>query len=253
MASGIWWHGVEGMEPDVTGALLQLLPATKHFVDVGSNIGVYSVLARKLNPSISVYAFEPVPEIFAKNVEFHRANACDASAVRQIALGREVGSATIVLPLRDGSSEEETTATLRPDSWQAKSTRKLMIRVQVTTLDAFLSAHSVQAPLLIKIDVEDFEAAVLWGARETIAKYKPVIICEILSREHGNQETLGLLKEIGYRAFAMTRDGYFRVEARDFVDRRNFMNFILVPEGASRRIGCYLPLDRILTLVPPCP
>ena len=50
------------------------------------------------------------------------------------------------------------------------------------TVDTFLAERELKMPLVIKIDVEDHEAAVLRGAAKTITCYQPMIVCEILPR-----------------------------------------------------------------------
>ena len=49
---------------------------------------------------------------------------------------------------------------------------------QVTTIDELLHGRKVD---IIKVDVEGFEARVLEGARDTLARYRPTLILECLS------------------------------------------------------------------------
>ena len=60
----------------------------------------------------------------------------------------------------------------------------------------------------IKIDVEGAEYLVLDGARETICKFKPTIVCEAMADvpgfEHGPDSGVRLLQELGYRTRYLT-------------------------------------------------
>ena len=55
-----WWQGVAGYEPATWQTLKFYFQQAEVFWDVGSNIGLYAVLAKKTNPSLRVEAFEPV-------------------------------------------------------------------------------------------------------------------------------------------------------------------------------------------------
>ena len=113
-----WNHGAE-FEPFTWRALKCLIGEACTFVDVGSNIGIYSVLARKVKPDLVVHSFEPVPSIFEKSVAFHQANGLSVSNLHNLALSNQRASTILYLPTV-ASFEEESTGTLRADSWQAE-------------------------------------------------------------------------------------------------------------------------------------
>ncbi len=104
---------VRGLSQYTWRVLRSFLPTAAHFIDVGSNIGLYAVLAKLLNPTIVVDGFEPVPAILEKNRAFHRANGLDDSRVRAIALSDHDGEGTLFLPESQSSQDEETTGTVR--------------------------------------------------------------------------------------------------------------------------------------------
>ena len=82
-------------------------------------------------------------------------------------------------------------------------------------------------PDLLKIDVEDHEAAVLRGMEKLLTEKRPLIVCEILPRDHGNRETLSVLKAVGYDLHAITRAGLFRVT--ELPKARTYMDCLLAP------------------------
>jgi FkbM family methyltransferase len=244
--SGIFWDGVEGFEPRTWAVMKRLLTGTDCFVDVGSNLGLYAVLARKLRPDITVLGYEPVPAIHRKNLAFHAVNGCSATGIVNCAVGETPGTAELFLPDSSPGFEEETTGTLRAGSWQARG-RSSVFTVPVTTLDLVLAGFEKGVRVLIKIDVEDFEAAVLAGGKAAIGRLQPWLICEILPRQHGNRRTLELLQELDYAAFAITRDGLFRFGSDDFSSAREFTDFLLLP--ATHAAGQnFLPLAALSTL-----
>jgi hypothetical protein len=65
IASLLFWHGLDGFEPETSRTLRFLFERAATFLDVGANCGLYSVLGALWNPKLEVFAFEPVPQIFA--------------------------------------------------------------------------------------------------------------------------------------------------------------------------------------------
>jgi len=136
------------------GFLLHLLRESDLFVDVGANVGVYTVLAAGAIGARAV-AIEPVPETFAKLRTNLRVNGIDGrTQALNIGLGRAASS------LRFTTDRDTTNHVITDESWTGPS-----IQVPVRTLDSVLDG---QAPALIKIDVEGWESEVLAGAETTL-------------------------------------------------------------------------------------
>jgi len=235
-ASNIYWNGVNGFEPDTWRVIRHFLLRSTLFVDVGSNIGFYSVLARKLKNDLQIISCEPVPSIFDKNVTFHKANGCAIGSVLNIAIGDREGFAEIFLPVSPDGVEEETTATLRKDSWQCTKACETF-KVKVVTLDNLLEQTTKEERVLVKVDVEDFEANVFKGASRLMRDVKPIFVCEILPRKHGNQETFDVLEANGYVAFGITSAGLIRFDREDFFGERSFTDFLVIPESIAPNLN----------------
>lgn len=134
--------------------VLHLLRPGDHFVDVGANVGSYTILAAGAVRA-RVTAVEPIPETFAKlerNVSLN-------------ALG------TLVSCHRMGLSDSEGnlrfTSTLDTvNHVVADGESGSGIDVPVMRLDELVAGR---APVLMKIDVEGHELAVLRGGRKTLS------------------------------------------------------------------------------------
>jgi FkbM family methyltransferase len=248
-STALYWHGTEGFEAHTSRVLRSLFPRAEHFLDVGSNVGFYAVLAKKVNPALTVDAFEPVPSIHGANLLFHTVNGLDSSRVWRKALGGSVGRATLYQPTQSTAILEESASTLREDSWQSRRQERQEIPVEVETMDTFLARVGIAGRLLIKIDVEDFESQVLAGATETLKTRRPVIVCEILPREHGNRETWSVIDGHGYVPFAITPTGCFRIGQEDLVGGRSFLDVLLVPGEAAPPGRNYLTDDDLPALL----
>lgn len=129
----------------------RVLSAGAVFVDVGANIGAYTLIASE-NPEVAVLSLEPNTTAFLKlerNVALNgRANVT--------AINRAASARPGTLLMTDNGADP----TNRVVSTDAKGR---IISVQADTLDAICRARGVW-PTLIKIDVEGHELDVLEGA-----------------------------------------------------------------------------------------
>jgi FkbM family methyltransferase len=136
------------------GFLLHFLRSGDLFVDIGANVGVYTVLAAGAIGATAV-AIEPVPDTFAKLLTNLRVNGIDGETQpRNIGLGRSAST------LRFTTDQDTMNHVITDDNWTGPS-----LQVPVQTLDVVLDG---QAPALIKIDVEGWESEVLAGAEATL-------------------------------------------------------------------------------------
>ena len=135
-------------------------------MDVGANWGLYSLLiSRAVGPSGKVYAFEPVPEIFARLKE-------------HIALN----NATNVIPVPIALLDEKGTAKMSVEGGRSSLFRHVsdeFVDVQVERLDDFVEQERIERVDAIKIDVEGAELKVIRGADKTIRRNKPTLMVEI--------------------------------------------------------------------------
>jgi len=227
-SSPLYWQGSAALRSDIWWVLRPLVQTSCRFADVGSYIGFLAVLAKKANSACDVWAFEPVPSIAEQNRRFQAANHVSLTFY-EAALSDRNGVATLFLPRASGV-DEESTGTIRPDSWQASraaSGQAKPIEVETKRLDD-LCEEADWWPDLVKIDAEDHEARVLRGMRKIMQRdQRPYIICEVLPRDHGNLETLAWVKENDYALYAITPSGLFRVT--EFPRARTFTDYLLAP------------------------
>lgn len=145
------------------GFVLHVLNDSDLFLDVGANVGVYSMLAAATGAS--VLAIEPVPAAFGslqKNIDLN-------------ALQKKIEARCIAA----GATNGELLMTSNQDTMnhvlaKGQSDRSA-ISIPVVKLD---DVAGLRCPVLMKIDVEGFEQEVLAGSREVLANdaLKAVII-----------------------------------------------------------------------------
>ncbi len=151
-ATGNWYCGLH--EVDEMGFVLHMLREKSLFMDVGVNIGSYTVLAAGA-VGADVIAVEPVPSTFSRlsaNIGYN--NISKRVQAYCCGLSSEIGELTFM-------SELDTMNRVALPN-EAGAT----IKVPVKTLDSLVQDR---VPEVIKIDVEGHEAAVLRGAQRVLA------------------------------------------------------------------------------------
>ena len=136
--------------------LLHVLRDDDLFIDVGANVGSYTILACSAIGA-NGYAFEPVPGTYKRLIDNIRLNHLENRVkCLNIGVGSEKGNIAF-------TSDMDTTNHALASGEQSDNA----ISVEVSTLDAVLGEES---PTLMKIDVEGYETPVLKGAIETLKK-----------------------------------------------------------------------------------
>jgi FkbM family methyltransferase len=175
-------------------------------VDVGAHLGRFSIPLMQ-NPEIRVLAFEPVPWVrgdLITRIRDELAIAPSKFRVMPQALGDQCGRTRMSIPLLGGwpvlewasIAKDFNAIAARNPSHDLKSVE---IEVEVRTLDAF----GVDDLCGLKVDAEGAELSVLRGARETIARCRPFISCELEERhaEGCTWAVPAFLDALGYDGF----------------------------------------------------
>lgn len=171
--------------------LLPLLSEGDTVIDAGANIGTHTVpFAKAVGERGHVYGFEPQPSIFdilKKNVG---QNDC-----ANVMLFRAV-----VVDQKDQPDQKAILADLPPPTQHFNFGAVPALGSGSNTAD-IMRIDDLKLPScrLIKGDVEGMEADVVKGARETIARCRPILYLE--NNGDNSQAIAPVLEEIGYRAF----------------------------------------------------
>ena len=157
-------------------------------LDIGANIGYNSLMFSDYGP---VHSFEPVfYEIINMNI---RANALNHTvSVYPIALSNEDTESVIYIPERGFQSDPNIINYGATSMYKSDDIGGTPFETTTKKLDDVYEGH----PSVIKIDVEGHELQVLQGALETIKKYMPMIMVEIIEFE--GSPVYDLLISLGY-------------------------------------------------------
>ena len=192
-------------EADVSAVLRRVVRPGQNWLDVGANIGVFTVLLGKLvGPTGRVFSYEPNPRLAAFLQRSLRDNGFDHVTLRPVAVGAEAGEAVLRVPAE-------------PDATPGGSGRASLVaqpslgevaehRVAVVRLDDDVPAD---LPVFgMKMDVEGFEKAALAGMAQRLTRRPPVVmlmefsgIPEALATPN---ELLATLTGYGYACYGAT-------------------------------------------------
>jgi FkbM family methyltransferase len=175
-------------------------------LDIGANIGTYSIPLAKNHPNKFFCAFEPLPFIYQQLCKNIHINNLSNIKPFELALSDQSGITVIErLPYNcgniGGNSLDKKISAMRVREY-LKITPKLVPElIQMKKLDD-LEISSVN---MIKIDVEGFELQVLQGATETIKQNNnPPIMFEAWVDpwyEAQRNKVISFLRTIGYNSF----------------------------------------------------
>jgi FkbM family methyltransferase len=168
--TGVW-------EPFESRLLLSLLRRGDQVIDVGANIGWYTVsAARQVGDAGHVFAFEPDARNFALLSANVHAGGLSWVSLERSALGRSSGSA-VIRHLKDNQGDHRVRAFVTGEI-APNSTRD----IPVVALDEYLAQRrefDVAKLRIIKIDVQGFEREVLLGAQRLLSALPAQTICFI--------------------------------------------------------------------------
>jgi FkbM family methyltransferase len=231
-------------------------------VDVGANIGEYTVLAASsTGPDGRILAVEP-------NVALHSRlfRTLEINSISNVQ----------VLAMAAGSSETRGTLTVPPGASALGTLRSIAgtgepgasLAVSIRRLDDVLASEDRHRLSVVKVDVEGWELEVFRGARETLADAKPVIFYECGAEEFEANAarrvtpSMSFLEALGYKnhTIRMERDGSWElrpVEAtRDPLAEREPWSVLMIvavhpdsPRPATMRGQSPLPRCGLLEMV----
>jgi FkbM family methyltransferase len=149
--------------------LLHYLTPDDVFFDVGANIGSYTILA-SAHCGATSYAFEPVPQTFNWITANVAINSVDHLV---IASNKGLGSKEGILYF---TSDIDTINHVVSETSCVDKSK--LLAIPVTSIDQVVERS--QVPVMIKIDVEGFETAVLDGMEKTLCNDQlKIIIIEL--------------------------------------------------------------------------
>ncbi|QPI86185.1 FkbM family methyltransferase [Rhodobacterales bacterium HKCCA1288] len=219
-----------GYETSLTQVLFNYASSSRTFVDVGANIGWYSLNLAQKFPTLKVYSYEPIKHTYdilidnivnasLENVQVQNCGCSDEHR-RDRFYFSPTGSGNASKALLDNPNDS------------------IIVDVQLVKLDdeIWFKENPID---LIKIDVEGAEKFVIEGALKLIKRDRPVLVVELLRKwsiqfGYHPQQVVDMLKKLKYLAFAIGEDRNYEID--EINDDTQETNFLFVP--CEKLINC---------------
>lgn len=187
-------------EPELAAWARAHLDRHRDVIDVGANVGFFTVLLGRQLASRRVLAIEPSASALSR---LHWNIAANDLVDRVVVFGGLAARESGVAELKVFEGMEEYSCAGVAAHTAIRGYVPKLEQIRKSTVDALVAEHGL-APGFIKIDVEGFEMEVLSGAEVTLEKHRPLILSELsdsLLRKNGSsaQEVVGLLRKHRYR------------------------------------------------------
>jgi FkbM family methyltransferase len=164
-------------------------------IDVGANIGQYAYMVHSILPNVPIHSFEPDPECFTK-LEQTFSRFSIPGKYSQLALGNQYGMSTFYRY----DNKANNSVLIRNDFQEAGG---VAVTVSCSTLDLLEQAFAAYKSIMLKIDVQGFELAVLNGGKSLLKRCKYVQLEASFLHSYQNNSHVSDL-------FAAMRDNGFR-------------------------------------------
>jgi FkbM family methyltransferase len=148
-------------------------------LDIGGNIGQFSKTMRFLLPNANIYAFEPLPDCFEKIEKLMQNDA------KFKAYNIGLGNTDDELIMQKSSYAPSSSFLKMSDKHKEafpQTAGHSEVKVKVRRLDDVAKDLALGNVMLIKVDVQGYEALVLQGGLDTFARAK-VLIMELSFQE----------------------------------------------------------------------
>jgi FkbM family methyltransferase len=223
-------------EPNEFRLLSRILSAGMTFIDVGANMGLYTIFAaHRVQPTGRVISIEPSAreqELLLQNIGLNRFGNV---AVLPAAVADRSGTVELLVAPFERSGHN----TLGRFGYDTKLDHSETVRT--ITLDSLLDSEGLDRVDVIKIDIEGGELSALRGAAQMLSAHHPALLLELSDRalvhQHATSgEILSYLASCGYQTYVFDRGSGLPVplQPRAHFDSENIVAF---PIGAPLSIG----------------
>lgn len=244
-------YGMNLIHEESTTALFKKAVKPGHIVvDLGANIGYFTLLAAKLiGEDGKVFSFEPEPKNFGylkKNIELNHYKNVFAY---QKAVSNNVGKTKLFICAYDSGHHTINHFEGIEAYRQGRRGETKEIEIDMVTLDNFLADKTGRVDI-IKIDVEGAEALAIEGMEETIKKNKNIIIFleyfPLLIKKMGSspqQLIESLLSDFQFNLFAIGHDYSVSNSNTDLIKIQTYEQLKNLLKGETDHVNLFLSRD----------
>lgn len=227
--NSIFWAGLtNGWEKVSLSIWIKLVRNADVVFDIGANTGVYSLIAKSLNPQARVYAFEPVKRVFEKLELNNQLNGYDINCFERAASDSD-GTAVIY----DTSAEHSYSVTVGKNL-NSPDVPVIMTNIETVRLDTIIEDLKISKVDLIKLDVETHEAEVIEGLGKYLEEFKPTLLVEILNDTVG-RDIESLVSGKGY-VYLNLDEETGNITPVEHITKSDYYNYLICSEEVAKLV-----------------
>lgn len=178
-------------EPRATMVLRQVLKPGMTVIDIGANVGYYSLIASAaVGPTGRVIAIEPVSSNVNLLINNATANGCGNVQIWRGAICDYDGTARMHL------STKSNWHSLIPGATTTSASVVGEEEVPAARLGSVISRVGLESVDLVRMDIEGYEATAIDGMNEVLRLFSPALLMELHPNIIGSAKTLQLLENL---------------------------------------------------------
>ena len=184
------------------------LPQKPVILDIGANIGLFSLSYASIFKDAEIHCFEPVPFIYKYLKRNLKINPNLSRKIQAYNYGMSNCFEKKQLSIPIPEQHERYTKELDIRLYSVHGKGKEKFEAEFMPIDQWVDQLQIHALNFIKIDVEGYEFLVLEGATKSLISFKPIVMFELnqmtlaLSRRTAD-EYIQFAKDHGYNVFGL--------------------------------------------------
>ena len=231
----LFWYGY--YEKELGDLLKKIVKPSDVFIDIGANIGYFSLLVAHRLPSAEVISFEPVVDLYKKMNDNITLNDIKNIITIHAAVGEIDEERELFVSAPDNSG---MSSFRQPENYSGSKEK-----VKVVAIDEWFKGSGLSKIDILKLDIEGSELAALRGMKKVLQNFRPLLIVEI------NPETLSMfnlkpldiydyLEQQGYKGFLILENA--RLKQLDQIETDQTINVLFVH---NEKIELLVPFTRM--------
>jgi FkbM family methyltransferase len=240
----LYWFGERGWEPQLLGWWRRCCRRASAVLELGANVGYFTVQGARAGPQARYTAVEPVPasaRLCRANLELNRVGTVELVTAAAVA---DPGVAVVDLQVPADQLAAPTVAFVGPGGELPEPMGRHVTRtIAVPAVDVRSLLAGVD---LLKLDVEGQEHALLDAGRDHLRTRRPTVFVEVLPGTARLRRLLAdLCRDDGFSCYVPRTDTLVRLAEPDILDaplldRYGGQDVILAPDppiwsGPGRR------------------
>lgn len=203
-------NGLKGYEPELVKFMESYPFEIKTFIDGGSNVGFYTVIAcTNFGENVEVIAVEPFPENAKYIRHVQQANNLNFTLIEKALHSEADQEIEMHYPVAKNSSKLSSSASVI-NSFEGtqglySNLPSESLTVTTTTLEDVVSQQ--EFPALIKLDCEGNELTILEKSKDLLKRDDVDFIIEIMINDKDKKEIFDLMKSNGFGSYLITNAG----------------------------------------------